>query len=197
MSEKDNSVLPFSSFEIERQARIKRSLVIRAVVRGTVLAFAEWLRSLVLQSTQLARRLPARRRTYSDIPERQHLDDRMLADIGITTDRRAWFDDKPPAVKAHVLSHASLLSIVAFRLWGIASICLAMTGPTVAESGTVMKDAPADETAALCGRDLQAVREAQQEMTVRDTAAATGIKESTLRQLLKGLAKEGEIRCGG
>jgi hypothetical protein len=34
-------------------------------------------------------------------------------------------------------------------------------------------------------------------MTVRDTAAATGIKESTLRQLLKGLGNEGEIRCGG
>jgi hypothetical protein len=55
--------------------------------------------------------------------------------------------------------------------------------------------APADEAesiAALCARrDLQALREAQQEMTVRDVAAATGIKESTLRQLLKGLAKEG------
>jgi hypothetical protein len=33
-------------------------------------------------------------------------------------------------------------------------------------------------------------------MTVRDIAAATGIKESALRQLLKGVAKEGEIRCG-
>src|SRR5262244_174844 len=52
--------------------------------------------------------------------------------------------------------------------------------------------------AALCARrNLQALREAQEEMTVRDIAAATGIKESTLRQLLKGLAKEGEIRCGG
>jgi hypothetical protein len=61
--------------------------------------------------------------------------------------------------------------------------------------------APADEAesiAALCARPgLQALREAQEEMTVRDTAAATGIKESTLRQLLKGLPKEGEIRCGG
>jgi hypothetical protein len=61
--------------------------------------------------------------------------------------------------------------------------------------------APAAETepiAALCARrDLQALREAQEEMTVRDTAAATRIKESTLRQLLKGLAKEGDIRCGG
>ena len=33
-------------------------------------------------------------------------------------------------------------------------------------------------------------------MTVRDIAAATGIGESALRQLLKGVAKEGETRCG-
>ena len=61
--------------------------------------------------------------------------------------------------------------------------------------------APADEAepiAALCARgDLQALREAQEEMTVRDTVAATGIKEITLRQLLlKGLAREGGIRWG-
>ena len=31
-------------------------------------------------------------------------------------------------------------------------------------------------------------------MTVRDIAAATGIKDSALRQSLKGVAKEGEIR---
>jgi hypothetical protein len=62
--------------------------------------------------------------------------------------------------------------------------------------------APAAETepiAALCARPgFQALREAQEEMTVRDTAAATGIKESTLRQLLlKRLAKEGGMKCGG
>ena len=56
--------------------------------------------------------------------------------------------------------------------------------------------APADEAAALCARrDLQALREAQEEMTVRDTAAATRLKESTLRQLLRGLPKEGRT-CG-
>jgi hypothetical protein len=49
---------------------------------------------------------------------------------------------------------------------------------------------------ALCARPgLQALREAQEEMTVRDTAAATGINERTLRQLLKGLPKEGRM-CG-
>jgi len=89
MSEKDNSVPPLS-FEIERRARIKRSLVIQACVRGIVRAFAEWSRSLVLRSIQ--RRLAAKRRIYIDIRELQQFDDRMLADIGITMDRGAKFD---------------------------------------------------------------------------------------------------------
>ena len=58
---------------------------------------------------------------------------------------------------------------------------------------------PAAETKpipAFCARPgLQALREAQEEMTVRDTAAATGIKESSLRKLLRGLPKEGRM-CG-
>ena len=65
---------------------------------------------------------------------------------------------------------------------------LLLTGPTPA--------AETEPIAALCARPgLQALREAQEEMTVRDTAAATGIKESTLRQLLKGLPKGGRM-CG-
>src|SRR5262245_45712727 len=132
MSEKDNSV-PLSCFEIEQKARIKRSLVIQALVRGTMRAFAEWLRRLILRSTRLARRLAARRRTYCDIRELRQFDDRMLADIG-----GARFDIQLPAVNAQVLSRASLLSIVAFRLWATACICLAMAGPTVAESATVV-----------------------------------------------------------
>src|SRR5262245_64651884 len=80
MSEKDNSVPPLS-FEIERQARIKRSLVIQSCVRGTMRAFAEWFRTFVLRSTQLARGLAAQRHIYSDICEFQQFDDRMLADI--------------------------------------------------------------------------------------------------------------------
>jgi hypothetical protein len=138
MSQQDNSVPQFSSFEIERQARIKRSVVIQALARGTMRAFAKWLRSLVLRSTQLTRRLAARRRTYGDIRELQRFDDRMLVDISIATDRRAQFDGQIAAVNAQVLSRASLLSIVAFRLLATASICLAMAGPTVAESATVV-----------------------------------------------------------
>jgi hypothetical protein len=91
MSEKDNSVPPLS-FEIERQARIKRSLVIQSCVRGTMRAFAEWFRTFVLRSTQLARGLVAQRHIYSDIREFQQFDDRMLADIGVTIDRGAQFE---------------------------------------------------------------------------------------------------------
>jgi hypothetical protein len=55
--------------------------------------------------------------------------------------------------------------------------------------------ASADEAgliAALCARpDLQALREAQEEITVRDLAAASGIKESKVRQLVKANGQGG------
>jgi hypothetical protein len=108
MSEKGHSVPPLS-FEIERQARIKRILAIQACVRGTVRVFAEWLGSLVLRSTH---RLAFKRRIYSDICELQHFDDRMLADIGVTTDRGAQFDGQIAAVKAQILSRANLLFLL-------------------------------------------------------------------------------------
>jgi uncharacterized protein YjiS (DUF1127 family) len=138
MSEKDNSAPLFSPFEIERQARIRRSLVIQSYVRGTMRAFAEWLRTFVLRSTQLTRGLAAQRRIYSDIRELQQFDDRMLADIGITTDRGAQFDDQIAVVNAQILSRAGLLAIVAFPLCAAASISLATGGALVAESATVV-----------------------------------------------------------
>jgi hypothetical protein len=69
VSEKDNSVPLFSPFEIERQARIKRSLVVQSCLRGTMRAFAEWFRTFVLRSSQLARGLAAQRHIYSHIRE--------------------------------------------------------------------------------------------------------------------------------
>ena len=102
MSEKDNSVPPLS-FEIERQARIKRSVVIQSCVRGTMRAFAEWFRTFVLRSTQmLARGLATQRYIYSDIREFQQFDDRMLADIGVTIDRGAQFDGQIAAGNAQI-----------------------------------------------------------------------------------------------
>ena len=102
MSEKDNSV-PQLSFQIERQARIKRSLVIQACVRGIVRALAECVRSVILRSTQLARGLAAQRRICSDVRELQQFDDRMLADIGVTLDRGPHFDAQIAAVNAQIL----------------------------------------------------------------------------------------------
>ena len=138
MSEKDNSVAPFSSFETERQGRIKRSLVFRPCVRGTMRAFAEWLRSLVLRRTKLARGLAGPRRIWGDIRELEQLDDRMLVDIGVTTDRRVQFDRRIAAVNPQILSRANLLSIVAFRLCAAASICLATGGALMAGSTTLV-----------------------------------------------------------
>jgi len=137
MSEEDNSFPPLS-FEIERQARIKRSLVIQACVRSLVRAFAEWLDTLVLRTTQLARGLAAKRRIRSDIRELRRLDDRMLADIGVTTDRGAQLDGQIPVLTAQILSRARLLSIVASWICAAASICLVTASATVAESATVL-----------------------------------------------------------
>ena len=112
MSEKDNSLTLFSPFEIEQQARIKRSLVIQSCVRGTMRAFAEWFRYLVLRSIELARGQAAQQGICSDIRELQHFDDRMLADIGVTTDRGAQFDCQIAAVNAKILSRANLLFLL-------------------------------------------------------------------------------------
>src|SRR5262245_43388293 len=105
MSEKDNSVPPLS-FEIERQARIKRSLVIQSCVRGTMRAFTERFRTFVLRSTQLARGLAAQRHIYSDIREFQQFDDRMLADIGVTIDRGAQFEAR--SLRSNTTGHEAL-----------------------------------------------------------------------------------------
>ena len=84
----------------------------------------------------------------------------------------------------------------------IPPMCLSMSNLTffIVLAGLLLFPGPvpaaATEPMALCARPgLQALREAQEEMTVRDTAAATGIKESTLRQVLKGLPKQGRM-CG-
>jgi uncharacterized protein YjiS (DUF1127 family) len=84
MSERHNCVPLFSFFECEQQARIKRSLVIEACMRSTMRAFAQWLRALVLRRACWARGLAAKRRLRSAVRDLHRLDDRMLADIGVT-----------------------------------------------------------------------------------------------------------------
>jgi uncharacterized protein YjiS (DUF1127 family) len=84
MLERNNSV-PLSSFvQAERLARVERGFVIKACVRGTMRRFAEWLRVLGVFSIRLARDLAAKRVLRSAIRELHQLDDRMLADIGIS-----------------------------------------------------------------------------------------------------------------
>ncbi len=84
MSQTQNCAPLFSFVECEQQARIKRDLVIQACMRGTMRAFAQWLRVLVLCGTRWVRGLAAKQRLRSAVRELQRLDDRMLADIGVT-----------------------------------------------------------------------------------------------------------------
>jgi uncharacterized protein YjiS (DUF1127 family) len=84
MSQTHNCAPLFSFFECEQQARINRNLVIQACMRGTMRAFAQWLRVLVLCGTRWVRGLAAKQRLRSAVRELQRLDDRMLADIGLT-----------------------------------------------------------------------------------------------------------------
>jgi uncharacterized protein YjiS (DUF1127 family) len=84
MLERNHSV-PLSSFvQAERLARVERGSVIKACVRGTMRRFAEWLRVLGVLSIRLARDLAAKRVLRRAIRELHQLDDRMLADIGIS-----------------------------------------------------------------------------------------------------------------
>jgi uncharacterized protein YjiS (DUF1127 family) len=84
MLERNNSV-PLSSFvQAQRLARVERGFVIKACVRGTMRRFVEWLRVLGILSIRLARDLAAKRVLRRAIRELHQLDDRMLADIGIS-----------------------------------------------------------------------------------------------------------------
>ncbi len=84
MFERDNSIPLFSFFEVEAQVRTKRAVVIEACARGTMHAFARWLRVLVLRSARLVRGLAAEGRLRGAMRELGQLDDRTLADMGVT-----------------------------------------------------------------------------------------------------------------
>ena len=79
-----NSV-PLSSFlQSERQTRSQRSFLISTCIHGTMRRFADWFRFLGLWTLQLARHLAVERLVHNAIRELDQLDDRTLADIGIT-----------------------------------------------------------------------------------------------------------------
>jgi uncharacterized protein YjiS (DUF1127 family) len=83
MFERDNSLPPSLFLQAERQARLD-SLVIKACMRGTMSRLAEWLSALGTWGTRLARNLADGWLLRCAIRELHQLDDRTLADIGIT-----------------------------------------------------------------------------------------------------------------
>jgi uncharacterized protein YjiS (DUF1127 family) len=84
MSERVYTVPSLSFIEGERRARIKRTLVIEACLRGTLHTFSEWLRVVAVRSARVLHDLVARRCLRRAIRELHQLDDRTLADIGVT-----------------------------------------------------------------------------------------------------------------
>jgi len=83
MSERVDTVPLLSFIEGERRARIKRALVVGACLRGTLHTFSEWLR-VAVRSARVLHGLAARRCLRRAIRELHALDDRTLADIGVT-----------------------------------------------------------------------------------------------------------------
>jgi uncharacterized protein YjiS (DUF1127 family) len=84
MSERVDTVPLLSFIEGERRARIKRTVVIDACLRGTLHTFSEWLRVVAVRSARVLHDLAARRCLRRAIRELHQLDDRTLADIGLT-----------------------------------------------------------------------------------------------------------------
>jgi uncharacterized protein YjiS (DUF1127 family) len=84
MSERVDTVPLLSFIEGERCARIKRTVVIEACLRGTLHTFSEWLRVVAVRSARVLHDLAARRCLRRAIRELHQLDDRTLADIGLT-----------------------------------------------------------------------------------------------------------------
>jgi uncharacterized protein YjiS (DUF1127 family) len=83
MFDRDNSLPPSLFLQAERQARLN-SLVIKACMRGTMSRLAEWLSALGTCGTRLARNLGDELLLRSVIRVLHQLDDRTLADIGLT-----------------------------------------------------------------------------------------------------------------
>ena len=81
--DRDNSLPPSLFLQAERQARLD-SLVIKACMRGTMSRLAECLSALGTWGTRLACNLADEWLLRCVVRELHQLDDRTLADIGIT-----------------------------------------------------------------------------------------------------------------
>lgn len=83
MSERDDTIAPSSFFEIERQARITRHIVLAACLRNILRAFAHWIRLMALRSIRVLHAVAAEQCARRAMRELHRLDDRMLADMGL------------------------------------------------------------------------------------------------------------------
>ena len=84
MLQRNDSMPPFLFLKVAQHARIERGLAINDCMRGTIRKLAEWRSALGAWGTRLARDWTARRLLRNAIRELHQLDDRALADIGIT-----------------------------------------------------------------------------------------------------------------
>jgi uncharacterized protein YjiS (DUF1127 family) len=117
MVEMANARRPLSSFEFERQARLERSLVINALMRSAARKFAGWLRVVVRRSARRARSWAAGHLRRRAIRALQQLDDRALADIGVSRSdiESAVRDGRPARVARKLLQRRHGRSRVSAR----------------------------------------------------------------------------------
>lgn len=101
--ERDDCVAPSSFYDIERQARLTRGIVLAAYVRGAPQAFARCIHVLTARSIRVVRVATAERCVRRAIRELQRLDDRVLRDIGVTRGEieSAVRDGLPARVSRH------------------------------------------------------------------------------------------------
>jgi uncharacterized protein YjiS (DUF1127 family) len=83
MSENEHGNLR-SFYEIECSARRERSVILAAWLRDMAHKCAKWIRELAREGVRLARRRIAEQRRQSAIRVLHSLDDRILADMGIS-----------------------------------------------------------------------------------------------------------------
>jgi uncharacterized protein YjiS (DUF1127 family) len=76
--------LSLSSYELERRARAARAAAMSASMRGALRKFAGWWHTLLGACSRLAARLAAVVCQWYAIRALQRLDDRTLADLGVS-----------------------------------------------------------------------------------------------------------------
>jgi uncharacterized protein YjiS (DUF1127 family) len=82
--------LRLSSYDFARQMNIQRTMLMRAYLRGVGSAIAAGVRGFARVCVRLAKQAVDWQRLQWDIHALQKLDDRMMADIGVSRDAFEW-----------------------------------------------------------------------------------------------------------